>query len=307
MTIDEVIAVLSVCQHGLVARRQLDIDDHALARRVKAGSLTPLSRDVLAVSGAPRTDEQHVMAAVLEAGEGALASHCTAAALWRVPGFGFLQLEVTMGGRGSSRARHLAFRHRPVLLLPQHQTSVDGIPCTSLARTIFDLASSGVSASRLERIVNLAVNRSPGTLTALHRTLDELARRGRPGITVMRAILDERPLGSRLPQSGLEMRFEKILQEFGEPPLERQVDVGGHEWLGRVDFLDRSLLLIVEVDSVLHHTSPFDRARDAARDADLLRAGYRQVLRVPEEHIWYQPHLAASAVKDARRVLRAVA
>jgi very-short-patch-repair endonuclease len=278
-----------------------------LARRVDAGSLTPVSRDVLAVSGAPRTAQQRVMAAVLESGDGALASHRTAAALWQLPGFDFQQLEVTMGGRRSSRVRHLAFRHRPVLLLSQHQTSVDGIPCTSLARTIFDLAASGVSSARLERIVNLAVNRSPGTLTALHRTLDELARRGRPGITVMRAILDERPVGSRLPQSGLEMRFEKILHEFGEPPLERQVDLGGHEWLGRVDFLDRSILLIVEVDSILHHTSPFDRARDAARDAELLGAGFRQVLRVPEEHVWYEPHLAASAVRDARRTLRAAA
>jgi very-short-patch-repair endonuclease len=155
----------------------------------------------------------------------------------------------------------------------------------------------------LAGLVNSVANKSPGTLTALHQTLDELARRGRPGIVVMRAILAERPPGSRLPQSGLERRFEHILLDAGEPPLERQVDVGGHEWLGRVDFLDRPLLLIVEVDSILHHTSPFDRARDAARDEALVAAGYRRALRVPEEHIWYEPRLALHAVRTARRDL----
>src|SRR5262245_4225939 len=57
-TIDEVIAELSVRQHGLIARRQLDVDEHALSRRLNSGVLTKVSDTVLAVAGAPRTDKQ---------------------------------------------------------------------------------------------------------------------------------------------------------------------------------------------------------------------------------------------------------
>jgi hypothetical protein len=307
MNIDADIAAVAMRQHGLVHRRQIDqIDRHTLSRRVDSGALEHLAPDVFAAAGAPRTDKQRAMAAVLDAGEGAIASHTTAAALWRLAGFGFNRIEVMRPDRLSSHPTRLATRHRPQLLQRHHITTVDGIPCTSLARTIFDLAATGLPQKRLERLVNSVANKSPGTLVALHRTLDELAQRGRPGIRLMRAILDERPVGTRLP-TGLEMRFEDILREAGEPPLERQLDLGGHEWLGRVDYLDRPTLLIVEVDSILFHTSPFDRAADAARDEALLAAGYRRVLRVPEEHLWYQPRLALAAVQGARRELRQAA
>ena len=57
----------------------------------------------------------------------------------------------------------------------------------------------------------------------------------------MGALLLKRPVGYRPPESGLEARFMQILADAGEPPLERQVDLGGHDWIGRVDFLDRAL------------------------------------------------------------------
>ena len=243
------------------------------------------------------------MAAVLDAGEGAVASHATGAALWGLPGFALRDIEVTRGGRRTSRTPPIAFLHRPVVLLPQHKTVIRGIPVTTLARTIFDLAGAGVKPARIARLVNMAANRSPGTLAALHRTLKELARRGRPGITVMREVLAERPVGSVLPASGLEMRFEHILREACLPPLRRQVDLGGHEWNGRIDYVDLSIGLLVEVDSLLHHTSPMDVAADAARDEQLLASGFVKVRRIPEEWVWYQPWLVVQAVRDARSEL----
>ncbi|MGD9798279.1 MAG: DUF559 domain-containing protein, partial [Acidimicrobiia bacterium] len=96
----------------------------------------------------------------------------------------------------------------------------------------------------------------------------------------------------------------RILRESGQAPLRRQVDLGGHEWTGRVDHYDDETGLVDEVDSAAHHTSPKDRARDRRRDAQLLAAGFPKVLRIPDEHVWYQPHLVHLAVRDARNDLR---
>ncbi|MBW8826375.1 MAG: hypothetical protein JF603_08510 [Acidobacteria bacterium] len=295
---DEVWRRMAERQHGVVATWQLEGRARPGERAVR-GHWESITPTVLRRAGSPRTPEQRVMAAVLDAGEGAVASHGTAAALWQLPGFGLTRLEVTRGGRRKSRTPPIAVLHRPVLLLPHHCTHTRGLPVTTLARTIFDLAGTGVKPERIARLVNMIANKSSGTLAALHRTLKELAQRGRPGITVMREVLAERPVGSVLPATGLEMRFEAILCEAGLRLLRRQVDLGGHEWIGRIDFVDLELGLLVEVDSILHHSSPMDVAADEKRDADLLAAGFRKVLRIPEEYVWYQPWLVAKAVREA--------
>jgi very-short-patch-repair endonuclease len=300
---EEQLRELAERQHGVVATWQVD-GDARTTRRGASGHWEQVTPSVLRRRGSPVTFDQRVMAAVLDGGEGALASHGTAAALWRLPGFGTHGLEVMRAGRRTSRNPPIAQLHRPRLLLPHHSTKTTGIPVTTLARTLFDLAAVGVAPSRIGRLVNMVCNRSPGTLRALHQTLDELAARGRAGIGTMRQVLAERPVGSVLVASGLEMRFEEILREAGEPPLRRQVDLGGHEWLGRVDFYDDELLAVFEVDSILHHTSPMDQQRDRLRDEVMLANGIRAVSRIPEEHLWYRPHLAVDAVRSTRRRLR---
>ena len=172
---------------------------------------------------------------------------------------------------------------------------------TSLARTLFDVAAD-VRPGRLERLVDTVVSRTPSMLSQLHGMLDELGARGRNGIAAMRTLLGERPAGYVAPASGLEARFARILAEAGEPPLERQVDVGGHEWIGRVDFVDRDHGFVVEIDSTLHHSSKLDLERDRQRDRALLSAGWRAVVRVGEEEVWHSPWRAVEAIRRARRV-----
>lgn len=148
-------------------------------------------------------------------------------------------------------------------------------------------------------------NRSPAVLAGLHRVLDELGGRGRTGTAVVRELLATRPVGAVLPASGLEARVIRILEEAGEPPLERQVDVGGHEWIGRVDLVDSAVGLIVEIDSAAHHSSKLDRERDRRRDEALYAAGWRLVLRIPEDDVWQRPREVVARVRAARRQLRA--
>lgn len=306
---DVALAEVAEGQHGLVSRAQaaaLGFGPDDVRRLLRLGRWEAITPHVLRRRGAPETWHQRVLAAVLDAGPGSTASHRTAAALWRLPGFPQDLIEITRGGRRHGRHPAIAFQHRPRLVPPQHVTCREGIPVGSVALTIFQLAASGTHPARLGTVVNLVANRSPGTLRSLHDLLDVLAARGRPGIRTMRTVLGERPVGSVLPASGLERRFEEICSNAGLPRFRRQVDVGGHDWVGRVDFVAIGVPLLIEVDSELHHLSPDDRARDAARDAALHAAGFR-VLRIPEEWIWHAPWRIIEVIRDALRLLGAEA
>ena len=301
--LDDDLRSVAARQYGLVSRRQaraLGATTSGLRSRVRGPDWEQPTPRVLRLVGAPADVRQRVMLAVLDAGPGAVASHRTACAIWRLPGFSVARLELS---RPRSRSRHvttLADVHHPTVLGPAHVTERVGIPVTTLARTLFDVAGI-VHPGRLARLVDTVAARSPSVLPTLRCLLDELGKPGRPGIAAMRALLAERGEGYVAVESGLEARFERILAAAGEAPLERQVDVGGHDWVGRVDFLDRRLRLVVEIDSALHHTSPLDRERDRQRDDALLRAGWLQVVRITDDEIWRDPAVAVGRVRDARR------
>jgi very-short-patch-repair endonuclease len=306
MTRDDALLELAEIQHGLAAWRQihrLGFDDREVDRRIARGDWKLETCRVLRRVGAPRTRDQQLMVAVLDGPPGSMLSKRSAAEVWGVPSFAEAPLEITHLRHGSLHPRPIATVHRPTLLLPHHVTEVRGIRTTTLPRTLFDIAPL-VHPDRLDVIIDRVLAKIPGVLRGLHALMPELAARGRPGIAVMREQLSRRPPDYVPVASGLERRFERILESAGERSLRRQVDLGGHEWLGRVDFLDDDLLLVVEVDSILHHTTPGDRARDAARDRALLAAGFAKVVRVPEEHIWYEPARAVAAVRQARAELR---
>ncbi|HJR24471.1 MAG TPA: hypothetical protein VJ804_03295 [Acidimicrobiales bacterium] len=130
--------------------------------------------------------------------------------------------------------------------------------------------------------------------------LDDLAQRGRPGIRTMRQVLADRPRTYRPPASGLESRFEQILVSAGLPPMERQVDTSDEAgWIGRVDFRDRRLPLIVEIQSERFHTSLTDRASDRARVRRLREAGF-EVVEIDDEEVWLRRDTVVRRIIDAR-------
>lgn len=253
--------------------------------------------------GTPPDPRAPLIAATLDGGPGTVVARRAAAALWQLPGFAHGQVELSRQKSRRSRPPALGQLYT-VRYLPDHlTTTVSGIPVVSLAYLLFQLAGF-LNPAPVERVLDTVITRSPALLPQLHQLLPELAERGRNGIVVMRDLLDERPPGTRVVASGLEARFERILKEAGERPLERQVDVGGHGWIGRVDFLDREVAALFEVDSQSFHASTLDQERDKDRDAALLAAGFRAVERIPEEWIWHEPWRAVAIVHDTRRRLR---
>ena len=251
---------------------ELGVNRNVIRNAVAHGRWELASAHVVRLAGVPRTDRQAVMAAVLDCGPTAVASHRCAAWLWGLPGFTAVPAEVSRA-RDAKLRSSLAVVHRPLYLPPDHCSEVDGIPVTTPARTLCDVAG-GVRPQRLERAVDNALARKVVDLADLWLTFGDLAARGRPGRTAMGEILAARPPGFLAPESELEARFVALLDGAGICQPSRQVDVGLGDWVGRVDFLFRPERLVVEVDGQLAHSSVLDAAADARRDERLRAAGF---------------------------------
>ncbi len=302
MDLDEMRS-LAELQHGVVARRQVGPSTSAkVEREIRSKRWEPLYWGVYRLRGSPPTEEQRVTAAVLRAGPGALASHSSAAALWNLPGYDLGHAEVTRLRATRSSTVDGIIVHEPRKLLAGHVTSVSRITVSTPARTLFDLAGREPSG-RMARLVDRCLSRGLTTTTALQRTLDELAQRGRPGIRTMRTLLAERPVGYVAPQSGLETRMAWILRHGDLPPFERQVDLGGEQWIGRVDFVNLDLGLVIEVQSEAFHAALTDQLSDARRTAALRDLGLT-VVEVWDHEIWHDAPVVRSRVDDAVRIRR---
>jgi very-short-patch-repair endonuclease len=174
-----------------------------------------------------------------------------------------------------------------------------GLPVTTVARTVFDLARvassrrywrgwPAVHPIKAERALDDAL--SNGVPYAdLEQVLHDLEGRGRGGTVLFRDLLSERGPGMALTESELEDLVERTFRRHGtEPPL-RQREVGGTSApIGRVDFYDPAARAVLEADGRKHHSELLDRERDAWRDLELAVAGF-VVVRVTHRQLTREP------------------
>ncbi|CAN5193601.1 DUF559 domain-containing protein [soil metagenome] len=290
---------LAATQHGLVSRAQArEVGaTFEILRRCTALEWEPAGSSVLRLVGSVATDHQRCMAAVLSAGRGALASGITAAFLWSLPGFGPRPLHVSRSHGAKHRRSPLAILHHTRFLPAHHGRLHEGIPVTSVARTVFDLAA-WLHPARTERALDNALHRRLVALEELRAVAIELFEHGRTGTVLMRELLEARGAGYIPVASGLEARFLALLVAAGIELPERQVDLGGECWVGRVDFYYRRLRLIIEIDGEAFHTSKLDRELDSRRDCALRAAGF-EVLRIKEHLLRGQPEEVIAKVRAA--------
>jgi excinuclease ABC subunit B len=177
--LDAVVQALAGRQHGVVAQWQLaaaGLSRQAIHRRVEAGWLIRLHRGVYAVGHMALTRHSHLIAAVYACGPEALASHRAAAWLWGVLR-GSHPIEVT-APRGR-KPKTGFIMHRSRCIHEEDRALVQGIPVTSLARTIVDLADD-LPDRRLADAVNEAEVQRLFDLKAVERVQARLpGRRGR--------------------------------------------------------------------------------------------------------------------------------
>jgi very-short-patch-repair endonuclease len=257
-------------QHGVVTYPQLlaaGLSRDAIRYRVTSGWLRRGHRGVY-LMGVVDPPLARAMAAVLCVGEGSLLSHHPSAVLWglRPPPAG--EMHVTVVARQTRRPEGVRI-HRVRKLHPADATSHHGIPTTSPARTLLDLATQ-LDDRDLSRAVDEArVNR-----LASDRSLDEQFSRypHHRGTAALRRALGEEPA---LTRSEAERRLLELIRKARLPPPQSNTRVCGYE----VDLLWPDHRLIVEVDGYAFHSSRAAFERDRRRDAELQSHGYR-VLRV---------------------------
>jgi very-short-patch-repair endonuclease len=284
------VIALAEQQHGSVSVPQLyalGATESFIRHLVGSGQWIRVTPMVLRRRGTPRSRGQRVVEAVLDAGCGAALSHTSAAAWWRMWGFRLDPLEVMrLRATTSTPSRLVARIHEPRLFPDHHRKVLDGAPVTVASRIPFDLAATRpwLAEKALDRGWALGVLGHRST----SRMLFELSERGRTGITLMRELLAERGPDYRPNDTNLEDRFQKLAREAGLHDLVRQWNLGGEEWLGRVDFVDEKRKLVIEVDSALYHDALIDQRADEARRAALTAAGYR-VESFSDSEVWFDP------------------
>jgi very-short-patch-repair endonuclease len=254
---------------------------------------------VFVLGGVPINDVVMSFAAWLECGGRSAVSHDSAAAHWRFPGFRLRPVQVLRLRDGTFPPVSLARVHTTRTLPDTQIVDQRGLLVTTPARTLFDLAPI-IHPNRLERLLDRAWSHRLVNWRIMHRTFIELQSRGRPGIAIMRQLLEARPAEYVPPASGLESRFQSLIERDGQRLLERQINVGNDlRWLGRVDFIDRTARVVIEVQSDLHHSSISDIAADAERRTSMTAAGWRFV-EIPEFDVWHRAERVQQSVRAAR-------
>lgn len=305
--------VLACPQQGLVARFHLaDLGlttDHW--RRVKGcGRWDVLSPRVVRVRGAPDSDAQRALAAVLDASPGAVLHGRTALAWFGLRGFTLRDLEVArpraMSGTQVSPAQLRSLRD----LRSHDVVVVRGVPTETALRAIWVEAAryatpalADVCYVKIGRLLDEAHRKHLVTWAALREMVEGIHERGRSGTVIMRALAEERPPGSSPTESRNEDQFEKILANAGVAPLRRQVVLGGYEPIGRADFRDTDLPLAVEINSLAFHTTPTDQKADEVRYRRMNDAGF-SVTVIWEDDVWSHPQAVLDTVRRGREHAR---
>jgi very-short-patch-repair endonuclease len=286
---------LAIRQRGVVTWDQLlavGFEPAGIRRRLADGRLQAVHRGVYAV-GHPHLGLQgRWLAAVWAYGEGALLSHRGAAALWGLAKPWAPVVDVTAAaGRQGIRRRERIWIHRG-RLHPEDRAVRAGIPVTTVARTLFDLAEF-VSFKRLESAWEEADRLNLLQLRAVEGVCER--GYGRRALRPIRRLLAE-ARAATITRSPLEDDFATFCHEHRLPMPSFNTRVLGYE----VDALWPAQRLAAELDSWEFHRHRAAFERDRARDAALQAAGYRTI-RITHRRLTNEP---ATVLKQLRALLR---
>ena len=292
------VAELARTQHGLVTLGQLHelgVSDDTVQRWLAVGRLEAVQAGVYRLAGSPRTWEQAMLAAVLAGGSGAVASHRAAGHLWALVVGSPPSPEITVARARRPRLVSAVVHQSRDLSLSEHSRR-RGIPVTNPLRTLVDLGAV-LPSPAVEDALDRALVARLVTVAAVEATVDTLARRGRRGVGVVRAILDERALGAERPDGLLEPRMARLLRAEGLPPARFQHDVyDGHRFVARVDFAYPEQRLAIEVDGWEAHGTAAALQSDLARQNALAALGWT-VLRFTWVDVVRHPDVVAATVR----------
>jgi hypothetical protein len=290
--LDQRVVAAALAQQAVLGLDQicaLGITASAVRQRAAAGRLHRVFHAVYSiVPPSLLKREGWWMAAVLACGRGAVLSHRSAAALHALRPYNGRQIDVTVPRRSSLRHDGIVI-HRSTTLTDADSTDVDGIPCTTVARTLFDLAD--ITGRRgLERAFDQSEIHEAFDLIAMQ---DQLARNTgrRKACGLIKVVLNEHYIGSTPTVSWFEERLLPITRSLGIP------DPEVNQWLilrdggpaVKPDFMWRRQRLIIETDGEKTHGTRQAFESDRRRDQRLILAGWR-VIRITWRQLDRRPH-----------------
>jgi very-short-patch-repair endonuclease len=291
---DHPIAAIADRQGGVIARAQLaalGLSGAAIDRRVRAGRLHLLHRGVYSVGHRVIGTHGWRWAAVLACGSASVVSHESAADAWEIRASASGTVHITVGPGGRLRRPGLRLHRRTSL--PSDETArLGGLPITTPARTLLDLAAAGLRGRPLEA----ALDRAELLRLVDFAELQGLLARypGRPGSPALRATLSRYLAGSVETRSVLEELVLELCDAHGLPRPKVNCSIEGKVR----DFCWPGSRLVVEADSYAWHRSPSAMNDDRERDVRLLLAGYR-CLRFTWEQVTRRREYVAGALLRA--------
>ena len=290
--IDRAVAELADAQHRVIGQGQLlnfGLSLSNIRYRISVGRLHPIRPRVYAVGAKRLTVEGQLMAVALWAGPAAFISHRSAAALR-----GLLApratIHITCGRRRDPRPGITVHQRH---LLADEVTTHEGIPVTTVARTLLDIAATEgrnalVRALREAEYLRLADATSLPTLIARYP--------GARGTGIATAVLGERRTPGHT-ESELEDRFLEFLAARGLPMPRTNAWIEVRDERFRVDCLWEREMVVVELDGHRAHGADDRFESDRRRDLALMGVGY-PVARVTWRRLHDDPDGLASDLRD---------
>ncbi|HEX7279494.1 MAG TPA: DUF559 domain-containing protein [Solirubrobacterales bacterium] len=295
------VADIATRQGGVISLEQLrdaGVSARNASHHAGDGRYSRVHRGVYAVGHRAASRVTHLRAALLACGEGAVVSHGTAAALhglWdRWPTLIDITVPVEAGRKiDGIRCRRCRYPQ------PEEVEVRNGVACTTVARTLVDLAGI-VGLKTLRKTVGRTAILKKLDLDAVDLAIHDAKRRR--GLRMLElALLPYRTKDGKTPdmRSDFETLMLPQLLDMGlpRPGCNVWLHIGGERFL--VDFLWEKEMVVVETDGRERHETPEAFQSDRRRDQFLAATGYR-VLRVT----WDQIHSEPAEVLD--RVRRAL-
>jgi very-short-patch-repair endonuclease len=176
--------------------------------------------------------------------------------------------------------------------------TLEGIPVTSVRRTLLDLGSV-VPQDRVEKCVERAIFRGMTSAGALWAYIDEVGRQGRRGVQPLRGVLE---LRGRVPatESDLETEMVQLLRRAGLPEPVRQHEIVVASRRFRIDLAYPKLKIAIEIDGDEPHFGASKTDADDTRDG-LLQLGGWLTQHFTKRHIRNEAAASAARIWDAVR------
>jgi hypothetical protein len=287
---------LAMQQGGVITRNQaleLGLSPNQIKWRIASGRWTVIKRSVYQLAK-PR-DRRDLMRTVLVTWPGAVISHESAAEIYGLPFVERNDHRVIVSHHSRTTHDYVGFVVRRTHDLDGwHVTELDGIRLTTIARTVVDLAADR-SARHMGAIVDRLVSDGLLEILELAAVLDATGRRGKPGTTTMREVLEAR-IGPDHPGSVLERRGRQLIADAGLPLPQSEYPI---PWTTgrRFDDAYPERKIAIEWDSRRFHGQLSSFEADRVRDRDAAVHGW-VVLRYTWVDVNRHPERVVSALRE---------